>query len=104
MSTLPFETSEYQQRIRRTKERVAARGGTVVCDAGVTALEYRGNKWHAQTPAGAFAAPVVVNAAGARADRIGEMAGAEPVGLVPEDIATAGVTTFDIAPERTRRA
>jgi len=61
-----------------------ARGGTVVCDAGVTALEYRENEWHAQTPAGAFAAPVVVNAAGAWADKIGEMAGAEPVGLVPK--------------------
>jgi len=61
-----------------------ARGGTVVCDAGVTALDRRNGAWHAETAAGAFVAPVVVNAAGAWADEVAAMAGARPVGLVPK--------------------
>jgi D-arginine dehydrogenase len=61
-----------------------ARGGTVVCDAGVTALDRPNGTWRAQTPAGAFAAPIVVNAAGAWADKVAALAGARPVGLVPK--------------------
>jgi D-arginine dehydrogenase len=61
-----------------------ARGGTVACDAGVTALDRRNGAWHAETPAGAFAAPIVVNAAGAWADKVAALAGAKPVGLVPK--------------------
>jgi D-arginine dehydrogenase len=61
-----------------------ARGGIVVCDAGVAALERRDGAWQARTPAGAFAAPVIVNAAGAWADKLAAMAGARPVGLVPK--------------------
>jgi D-arginine dehydrogenase len=61
-----------------------ARGGTVVCDAGVAAIERRNGAWQARTPGGAFAAPIVVNAAGAWADKVAAMAGARPVGLVPK--------------------
>jgi D-arginine dehydrogenase len=61
-----------------------ARGGTVACDAGVTALDRRNGAWHAQTRAGEFAAPIVVNAAGAWADKVAALAGARPVGLVPK--------------------
>lgn len=61
-----------------------ARGGTVVSDAGVTALERRNGIWHAKTPAGDFAAPIVVNAAGAWADKVGALAGTKAVGLVPK--------------------
>jgi D-arginine dehydrogenase len=61
-----------------------ARGSAVVCDAGIDALERRDGAWHARTPAGAFAAPIVVNAAGAWADKVAEMAGARPLGLVPK--------------------
>lgn len=61
-----------------------ARGGSVVCDAGVTALDRRSGAWHAATRAGDFAAPIVVNAAGAWADKVGALAGAQPVGLVPK--------------------
>jgi D-arginine dehydrogenase len=61
-----------------------ARGGTVVCDAGITAIARRDGAWQAQTPKGAFAAPVVVNAAGAWADEIAALAGAPRVGLVPK--------------------
>ncbi len=61
-----------------------ARGGTVVCNAGVAAVERRNGAWQARTPGGAFAAPIVVNAAGAWADKVAAMAGARPVGLVPK--------------------
>ena len=61
-----------------------ARGGTVVCDAGVTALHRPNGAWHAKTPAGDFTAPVVVNAAGAWADKVAALAGAQSVGLVPK--------------------
>ncbi|MFC5354034.1 NAD(P)/FAD-dependent oxidoreductase [Azospirillum himalayense] len=61
-----------------------ARGGRLVTDAGVTALERRDGLWIASTPVGDFAAPVLVNAAGAWADVLAGMAGARPVGLVPK--------------------
>ena len=60
-----------------------ARGGAVVQDAEVTALRREGGLWTATTPAGQFSAPVLVNAAGAWADRVGQLAGARPIGLTP---------------------
>ncbi|MGE0256232.1 MAG: NAD(P)/FAD-dependent oxidoreductase [Alphaproteobacteria bacterium] len=60
-----------------------ARGGRIVTDADVTALARRGGVWEATTAAGAFAAPVVVNAAGAWADDVAALAGAAPLGLAP---------------------
>jgi D-arginine dehydrogenase len=44
------------------------RGGRIVTDAPVLGLARDGGVWTATTPAGEFAAPVVVNAAGAWAD------------------------------------
>jgi len=61
-----------------------ARGGRVVTDAEVTALAWRGGRWHAATRAGEFSAPVVVNAAGAWCDELARLAGVLPVGLVPK--------------------
>jgi len=61
-----------------------ARGGRVVTDAGVQTVERRDGLWIATTPAGTFAAPVLVNAAGAWADVLAGMAGVRPVGLVPK--------------------
>jgi D-arginine dehydrogenase len=40
--------------------------------------------WLVETKAGNFAAPVVVNAAGAWCDEIARLAGARPIGLVPK--------------------
>ncbi len=60
------------------------KGGVVVVNADVQALERRRGLWHAQTAAGAFQAPIIVNAAGAWADTIGQMAGCQPVGCVPK--------------------
>jgi D-arginine dehydrogenase len=61
-----------------------ANGGTVHCGAPVAALRRVGGEWEADTPAGTFRAPVLVNAAGAWADTIGAMAGAARIGLEPK--------------------
>ncbi len=61
-----------------------ARGGRVLTDAAVRSLRFdAGRGWIAETPQGAIAAPVVVNAAGAWADEIATLAGVPPVGLTP---------------------
>lgn len=64
--------------------RLRQRGGRVVTDAEVRALARDGNAWTATTTAGAFAAPIVVNAAGAWCDGVAGLAGLPPVGLVPK--------------------
>ncbi len=61
-----------------------ARGGILQTDARVTGLVRRDGTWEAETRAGTFRAPVVVNAAGAWADTVAGMAGARPLGLVPK--------------------
>ncbi len=73
-----------------------ARGGAIVTKAEVRRLDYRRGRWRVVTPAGEFAAPVVVNAAGAWADAVAELAGLAPVGLVAK---RRTVITFD-PPER----
>lgn len=59
-------------------------GAQIITDAPVTAIKRDGKEWRVESPAGAAAAPVVVNAAGAWADEIATMAGVAPVGLVPK--------------------
>lgn len=61
-----------------------ARGGEIVTDAAVTALGRAGDDWRVESSAGDFAAPVVVNAAGAWCDVVAGLAGIAPVGLVPK--------------------
>lgn len=61
-----------------------ANGGTLITNAGVTAIHREKGLWHVETPAGRFAAPVLINAAGAWADELATMAGLAPVGLVPK--------------------
>lgn len=63
-----------------------AAGGTVVTRARVRRLARQGGRWCAETceaggVLGSHSAPVVVNAAGAWADRVAESAGVAPVGL-----------------------
>ncbi len=60
-----------------------ARGGEVRVHAEVTALARRGGRWVADTPGGALAAPVLVNAAGAWCDAVARLAGLRPLGLQP---------------------
>ncbi len=58
-------------------------GGQLVCSAEVQRLQHDGTTWQVTTSAGAWQAPVLVNAAGAWAEALGQLAGAEPLGLVP---------------------
>lgn len=60
-----------------------SRGGRLVTGAGVQALRRTAGLWHAMTPAGEFAAPIVVNAAGAWVDEVAELAGIPPLGIRP---------------------
>ncbi len=60
------------------------RGGRFVAGAGVRALARDRALWQAETAAGAFAAPVVVNAAGAWGDEVAALAGVAPLGLEPK--------------------
>lgn len=57
--------------------------GQVICNAEVKVLQHHDGIWQVETPVGTFSAPIVVNAAGAWADQIATLAGAEPVGLTP---------------------
>jgi D-arginine dehydrogenase len=60
-----------------------AGGGRVITGCAVTSLDTSAGLWRATTDQGVFEAPVIVNAAGAWADRIGAMAGLAPIGLTP---------------------
>jgi D-arginine dehydrogenase len=58
-------------------------GGQLVTEAGVTSLRYSGGMWMADTAAGEFSAPIVINAAGAWVDEIAKLAGVSPLGFQP---------------------
>ena len=64
--------------------RFKASGGTVLTNAPVTALKPTAAGWQIDTKQCELSAAVVVNAAGAWADEVGQMAGAEHIGLVPK--------------------
>ena len=59
-------------------------GGVVRFGAPVTAVDRQGISWSVVAGNEKFATSVVVNAAGAWADRIGFLAGARPIGLIPK--------------------
>ncbi|HEX6959251.1 MAG TPA: FAD-binding oxidoreductase [Ferrovibrio sp.] len=63
---------------------MTAAGGRIVTEAEVTGLARNGAVWQVETSQGSFAAPVVVNAAGAWADRIAALAGVAQIGLMPK--------------------
>ncbi|HEX8125970.1 MAG TPA: FAD-binding oxidoreductase [Allosphingosinicella sp.] len=58
-------------------------GAKLLTGAGVRGLRREGGGWAVETAAGGFRAGVLVDAAGAWADRVAAMAGAAPVGLQP---------------------
>lgn len=58
------------------------RRGRLVVDAEVTAVAHSADGWRIESTAGAFRAGVLVDAAGAWADRLAGMAGVAPIGLV----------------------
>lgn len=61
-----------------------AAGARLLCDAEVMGLSYAEQQWQVATSQGQLRARVVINAAGAWADVIGQMAGASAIGLVPK--------------------
>jgi len=62
-----------------------AAGATLRLEAEIVGLERRGGLWHLALAGGdRIEASHVVNAAGAWADLLGQMAGATPIGLVPK--------------------
>jgi D-arginine dehydrogenase len=63
---------------------IKAQGGEVVCEAEAQRIERVDGVWQVSTPMGLFAAPILVNAAGAWGDEIARKAGLEPVGLQPK--------------------
>lgn len=58
-------------------------GGSIVCDAEVAGLDRAAGVWRVQAGGQTYEAPVVLNAAGAWAGRVGTMAGARSIGLQP---------------------
>ncbi len=58
-------------------------GGDLVTAARVSAIGREGGGWRVETAAGAYAAPLIINAAGAWADEVARMAGVTPIGIEP---------------------
>lgn len=58
-------------------------GAELVTDAALTAARREGGVWKLETRAGTFEAATLVNAAGAWADPVAEMAGVRPLGITP---------------------
>jgi len=58
-------------------------GGELVTDAEVSAIARKSGQWTVETAAGRFTAPVLVNAAGAWAGKLGLLAGAAALPLEP---------------------
>lgn len=59
-------------------------GGRVICDADVTALHRVDEAWRVTASSHVIEAKVVINAAGAWADEVAALAGAQHVGLQPK--------------------
>ena len=65
--------------------RVRAGGGAIHTGRRAAAIRYEGGGWTVETEdGGRWSAPVLVNAAGAWADRVAAMAGVRPLGLEPK--------------------
>ncbi len=61
-----------------------AAGAKIVTRATAGTIERQDGQWHVTTPKGVFKGTVLVNAAGAWADRIAAQAGVDPLGLTPK--------------------
>ncbi len=60
------------------------RGGSLICDAQVDAIEAVDAGWQVRCGDRVFAAARLVNAAGAWADALARLAGVQPIGLTPK--------------------
>ena len=70
----------HQGFLRRAK----ANGALIATDARVSGLRRREGRWHVHSAAGDWRADTVVNAAGAWADVLAQLAGIAPIGLQPK--------------------
>ncbi|WP_018291823.1 FAD-binding oxidoreductase [Verrucomicrobium sp. 3C] len=70
--------------LRALQGGLVRQGGCVRLRAAVREMERSGSLWRVRTPAGDFAAPFLVNAAGAWCDEVARTAGAAPIGIVPK--------------------
>jgi len=61
-----------------------ALGGQTMTKSGVTGLNRDGANWQVETHDGKFKTRAIVNAAGAWCDEIAQLAGTQPIGLVPK--------------------
>jgi D-arginine dehydrogenase len=59
------------------------RGGTLVCDVHIDALDRKGSTWRAIAGDTSYEAPVLVNAAGAWVDTVAGLVGAKLLGIEP---------------------
>ncbi|MFT3978359.1 MAG: FAD-dependent oxidoreductase [Sphingomonas bacterium] len=76
-----LDSEALQQDYRATLKKL---GGEAIADSRVTAVSREGGAWVATTASGErYAAPVLVNAAGAWCDEIARLAGVKPLGLQP---------------------
>ena len=73
--------------------------GFLFTDARVHSIKRSDNTWQLQCPHGTFEAAVIVNAAGAWADVVAQMAGLPPIGLSPcrRSMAQFDVTAFEVS-------
>jgi D-arginine dehydrogenase len=72
-------------------------GGELVTSARVRSIEPLGSEWRVETEGGDhYSAPILVNAAGAWADAVAELAGVDPIGLTP---LKRTIITFDGPPD-----
>ena len=63
---------------------IRTQGGEIVCRAPAETIAKRDGAWHVSTPQGTFAAPILINAAGAWGDVIAKLAGVAEKGLQPK--------------------
>jgi D-arginine dehydrogenase len=63
--------------------RARTRGARLVTDAALQEARREGDSWRIATAAGAFEGGILVNAAGAWADRIASLSGQRPIGIQP---------------------
>lgn len=79
-SAWDIDTDRLMQDLARA---IRSHGGQVLTRAHVTAIRRGGRGWQVETARGAHDARQLVNAAGAWADEIAQMAGLPPIGIMP---------------------
>jgi L-2-hydroxyglutarate oxidase len=75
---------DYPELCRTLEREIQARGGRVICRAGLRGLRRRAGEWTAETAKGEFVSNILVTCCGLQADRVARLAGERPaVRIVP---------------------